>query len=199
MPNQFPYIQQVVKRGTPGAVEQRLGKNQSSWILQVPNPNYKPAPQPAASNQLGIQQAQSPNWGTWQKGNATVSEHSGLINSYYQNYFGRNAQGTEISDWVSTNKTPAQIEAGLRDHPDAKYLGGGGGGGWGGGGEQLMPALERPPTYAPGGESDSIEGNAMGFKRKRSSARMAGLTTKGTSQFKISGQSAKSSGLNIGT
>lgn len=60
-----------------------------------------------------------------------------------------------------------------------------------------MPAAP-PPQYAPGGAGAVVDGNATGFKRKKSSARMAGLTSKGTSQFKISGQSAKSSGLNIG-
>jgi hypothetical protein len=58
---------------------------------------------------------------------------------------------------------------------------------------------EAPPQmFAPGGAGAGVEGNAMGFRRKKSSARMAGLTSKGTSQFKITGQSGKSSGLNIG-
>lgn len=52
--------------------------------------------------------------------------------------------------------------------------------------------------YTPGGAGAVVDGNATGVKRKKSSGRMAGLTSKGTSQFKISGQSAKSSGLNIG-
>jgi hypothetical protein len=173
-----------------------LGKNQF-WINPL-------AQSQSASNPLAINQAASaPNWGSWQLGDATVTEHAGLIDSYYRNYFGRPAQGTEISDWVSTNKTPAEIEAGLRDHPDAMFPGGGGGGGgygdYGGGGQQMPMPMQPPQTYAPGGASDSIESNAMGFKRKRSAARMAGLTTKGTSQFKIGGQSARSSGLNIGT
>lgn len=54
------------------------------------------------------------------------------------------------------------------------------------------------PKYQPGGDASSVDGGATGFRRKRSSARTAGLTSKGTSQFKISGQSARSSGLNIG-
>jgi hypothetical protein len=60
--------------------------------------------------------------------------------------------------------------------------------------------LPPPPEqkFSPGGSSSELEGGAMGFRRKKSSARLAGLTTKGTSQFKINGQTAKSSGLNIG-
>ena len=63
-----------------------------------------------------------------------------------------------------------------------------------------MPQIPEPEPqkFAPGGVGASIDTNAMGFRRKKSSARLAGLTSKGTSQFKISGQSAKSSGLNIG-
>ncbi len=52
--------------------------------------------------------------------------------------------------------------------------------------------------FSPGGIGADIESNAGGFRRKKSSAKMAGMTSKGTSQLKISGQSARSSGLNIG-
>lgn len=55
-----------------------------------------------------------------------------------------------------------------------------------------------PPQYTAGGAGAVVDGNVSGFRRKKSSARMAGLTSKGTSQFKIGGQSARSSGLNIG-
>lgn len=55
-----------------------------------------------------------------------------------------------------------------------------------------------PMKFAPGGAGSALDSGATGFRRKRSSARLAGLTSKGTSQFKITGQSAKSSGLNIG-
>jgi hypothetical protein len=61
-----------------------------------------------------------------------------------------------------------------------------------------MPAAP-PPQYSAGGAGAEVGTNAAGFRRKKSSARMAGLTSKGTSQFKIGGQSARSSGLNIGT
>ena len=56
----------------------------------------------------------------------------------------------------------------------------------------------KDPMFTPGGVSAGVDTNATGFRRKKSSARTAGLTSKGTSQFKISGQSARSSGLNIG-
>jgi hypothetical protein len=55
-----------------------------------------------------------------------------------------------------------------------------------------------PQMFAPGGAGAGVDGNAAGFRRKKSSARMAGMTSKGTGQFKITGQSGKSSGLNIG-
>ena len=62
------------------------------------------------------------------------------------------------------------------------------------------PAPPPPPQFSPGGVGATLDGNASGFRRKKSSARMSGLTTKGTGRFKISGagQSSSSSGLNIG-
>jgi hypothetical protein len=72
----------------------------------------------------------------------------------------------------------------------------------GGGAMPPMPEIEtpemQPQKFAPGGVGAGVDGNAAGFRRKKSSARMAGLTSKGTGQFKITGQSGKSSGLNIG-
>lgn len=63
-----------------------------------------------------------------------------------------------------------------------------------------MPAMPAPPEFrfAPGGTGASVDAAATGFRRRKSSARSAGLTSKGTSQFKIAGQTARSSGLNIG-
>lgn len=49
-----------------------------------------------------------------------------------------------------------------------------------------------------GGDNSAVEDVAPGFRRARSSARLAGLTSRGTSQFKISGQSGRSSGVNTG-
>ena len=58
--------------------------------------------------------------------------------------------------------------------------------------------FKEDPMQAVGGPGSSLDGGATGFRRKRSSGRMAGLTNKGTSQLKITGQNSKSSGLNIG-
>lgn len=55
-----------------------------------------------------------------------------------------------------------------------------------------------PPEYAPGGIGAALNNNAGGFRRKKSSSRESGMTTKGTSQFKISKILTPSSGLNIG-
>ena len=54
-------------------------------------------------------------------------------------------------------------------------------------------------SFSPGGSSAALDGGANGFRRRRSSARTNGLTSRGTSQFKIGGQGSRSSGLNIGT
>lgn len=62
-------------------------------------------------------------------------------------------------------------------------------------GDMMKPA---DPMQAVGGPGSALDSGATGFRRKRSSARMAGLTNKGTSSLKITGQTSKSSGLNIG-
>lgn len=54
------------------------------------------------------------------------------------------------------------------------------------------------PMQAVGGPGAALDSGATGFRRKRSSARMAGLTNKGTASLKITGQTSQSSGLNIG-
>lgn len=54
------------------------------------------------------------------------------------------------------------------------------------------------PSFSPGGAGFNTDAGATGFRRKRSSAALKGLTTKGPGQLKISGQTSKSSGLNIG-
>lgn len=48
------------------------------------------------------------------------------------------------------------------------------------------------------GIGTAVDGNAAGFKRKKSSARSAGRTTMGSSQLRIGLQTAGGSGLNIG-
>lgn len=54
------------------------------------------------------------------------------------------------------------------------------------------------PKFSPGGSGFGTDSGLTSFRRKRSSRALAGLTTKGPGQLKISGQSSKSSGLNIG-
>ena len=63
---------------------------------------------------------------------------------------------------------------------------------------EIKPAEPDPPMFMPGGAGTAVGGNAAGMRRKKSSGRLAGLTSKGPGQFKITGQSGKSSGLNIG-
>lgn len=59
------------------------------------------------------------------------------------------------------------------------------------------PAAD-PFMMGPGGMSSDLDGSAKGFRKNRSSARKAGMTTKGTGQFKISMAQGAKSGLNIG-
>jgi len=47
---------------------------------------------------------------------ATVSENGNQIRNYYEQYLGRPAKDSEVSDWVGTGKNIGEIEAGLRDH-----------------------------------------------------------------------------------
>ena len=124
-------------------------------------------------------------------------------------YLGRNAN-TLLNQKGGMRNKPVNLSRG------ALSLGGGGNGGGGnrnGGGmgdwgssegygwdDYSMPEAPESASaqYMPGGAGSYVDGNATGFRRRRSSARTAGLTSKGTSQFKIGGQTARSSGLNIG-
>jgi hypothetical protein len=124
-------------------------------------------------------------------------------------YLGRNAN-TLLNQKGGMRNKPVNLSRG------ALSLGGGGNGGGGnrngggmggrgsseGYGGDSVPMPEAPESasaqYMPGGAGSYVDGNATGFRRRRSSARISGLTSKGTSQFKIGGQTARSSGLNIG-
>ena len=59
------------------------------------------------------------------------------------------------------------------------------------------PAAD-PFMMGPGGMSSDLDGAAKGFRKNRSSARKAGMTTKGTGQFKNSMAQGTKTGLNIG-
>jgi hypothetical protein len=124
-------------------------------------------------------------------------------------YLGRNAN-TLLNQKGGMRNKPVNLSRG------ALSLGGGGNGGGGnrngggmggrgssegyGGDSVSMPEAPESASaqYMPGGAGSYVDGNATGFRRRRSSARISGLTSKGTSQFKIGGQTARSSGLNIG-
>ena len=124
-------------------------------------------------------------------------------------YHGRNANSLLNQKGGMRNKS-VNLSGG------ALSLGGGGNGGGGnrngggmggrgssegyGGDSVSMPEAPGSASaqYMPGGTGSYVDGNATGFRRRRSSARTAGLTSKGTSQFKIGGQTSRSSGLNIG-
>ena len=124
-------------------------------------------------------------------------------------YLGRNAN-TLLNQKSEMRNRPLNLSRG------ALSLGGGGNGGGGnrngggmggrgssegyGGDSVFMPEAPESASaqYMPGGAGSYVDGNATGFRRRRSSARTAGLTSKGTSQFKIGGQTSRSSGLNIG-
>ena len=86
---------------------------------------------------------------------------------------GNNTNNT-IDDYENSNKGYEDLLAGIGD------------------------LMKDDPMQAVGGPGSSLDGGATGFRRQRSSGRMAGLTNKGTSQLKITGQNSKSSGLNIG-
>ena len=71
--------------------------------------------------------------------------------------------------------------------------------GAGGDVEELpLPEEEKDPTSINGGTGSTVDGGATSFRRKRSSARMAGLTSRGTGQFRNSLKVGSASGVNIG-
>lgn len=79
--------------------------------------------------------------------------------------------------------------------------GGGAGGGGGGGGGEIPPLTplpeEKDPIAVNGGTGSLVDGGATSFRRRRSSARLAGQTSRGTGQLRIS-PVGSASGINIG-
>lgn len=74
-----------------------------------------------------------------------------------------------------------------------------GGNSTGSGGLAAADAAPADPfMMGPGGMSSDLDGSAKGFRKNRSSARKAGMTTKGTGQFKNSMAQGAKTGLNIG-
>ena len=110
---------------------------------------------------------------------------------------GLNIKGDGIKgDGIKGDGIPGR--PGMPSYGGGSYGGGGGGGGGSVSPVDPAPALSASNTFRPGGPGSFMSQSATGFRRRRSSSRMAGLTNKGTSQFKIGGQTARSSGLNIG-
>ena len=73
--------------------------------------------------------------------------------------------------------------------------------GTGGGGD--TPVLPLPedkidPIAVSGGTGSTVDGGATSFRRRKSSARAAGLTSRGTGQFRNSLKVGSASGVNIG-
>ena len=146
-----------------------------------------------------------------QSGNTTLAGRMAYNKGVDGAYLGRTSN-TLLNQKGGMRNTPVNLSG------SALSLGGGGGNGGGGnrngsggrssgvssegyGGDSIeMPEAPESASaqYMPGGTGSYVDGNATGFRRRRSSARTAGLTSKGTSQFKIGGQTSRSSGLNIG-
>jgi len=82
----------------------------------------------------------------------------------------------------------------------------GGNAGGGNGGEDINQATNVPtqpemtpdPIAVSGGTGSSVDGGATSFRRKKSSGRSSGLTTRGTGQFRNSLKVGSASGVNIG-
>jgi hypothetical protein len=70
--------------------------------------------------------------------------------------------------------------------------------GYGSGGSTAPDPAPSPSQFLPGGMGSSVDSGATGFRRKKSSARSAGLTTKGAARLRINPSFSSSSGLNIG-
>jgi hypothetical protein len=71
-----------------------------------------------------------------------------------------------------------------------------------GGGEAAplpLPKEEKPdPIALSSGTGSTVDGTATSFRRKRSTARAAGLTSRGTGQFRNTLKVGSASGVNIG-
>jgi hypothetical protein len=114
-------------------------------------------------------------------------------------YGGMTSTGTPVLD-MKRPKTSTAVST----NTGGTSTGGTGGTGTGGtGGETITPTLPPPeekmdPIAISGGTGSSVDGGATSFRRKKSSARTAGLTTRGTGQFRNSLKVGSASGVNIG-
>ena len=118
-------------------------------------------------------------------------------------YTSSDGKGNSYGQWATPLKIQDKLngpsiggEAAAPSSPSGGGPAGGGEVGDGAGGPALDPLLKENTSIA--GFDSSINDSVTSFRRKRSKARMSGLTSKGTSQFKIGGQSSRSSGVNLG-
>ena len=123
---------------------------------------------------------------------------------------GRIPQGQQVIG--SYNGAP-QVQVKPQSNVNAGYYGSGpsGGGAAGAGAtsggatgsteEVVMPLPKEEvldPVTIGGGTGSSVDGGATTFRRKKSSARASGLSTRGTGQFRNSLKVGSASGVNIG-
>ena len=128
---------------------------------------------------------------------------------------GRIPQGQQV--FGSYNGSP-QLQIKPQNFVNAGFTGPGGGNGGGnngggdggtggaaaGGGDgdlttpTITPDEKIDPIAVSGGTGSSVDGGATSFRRKKSSGRSSGLTTRGTGQFRNSLKVGSASGVNIG-
>lgn len=129
---------------------------------------------------------------------AAVSASKGVnyynsLNDYLRGLGPSSSQSRQPSAVASTTPTPSAVGSGALPSYETTPLSMGSTTG-------SMPSTptETATKFMPGGAGASVDGGALGFRRKKSSARAAGMTTKGTGQFKIASSLGKGTGLNIG-
>lgn len=145
---------------------------------------------------------------TWNGVNADGRANALTINKPSGDLFGTYSANQKSGEPYGQWATPLKIQEKLKgpsigDAAPAAPSGGGGGGGTpspeaisGAPGGPMEPMKQESTSIA--GFDSSINDSVTSFRRKKSRARTLGLTSKGTSQFKIGGQSGRSSGLNLG-
>lgn len=146
---------------------------------------------------------------TWNGVNADGRANALTINKPSGDLFGTYSPNQKSGEPYGQWSTPLKIQnrnaptTGLVTSSPSFPSGEGGGGGTpsfdGGDGGPMgsMDPLKKESTSIAGFDS-SINDSVTSFRRKKSRARALGLTSKGTSQFKIGGQSSRSSGVNLG-
>lgn len=143
---------------------------------------------------------------TWNGLNADGSANALTINKPNGSpwgMFGANqSSGEPYGQWTSKAGARARLSTGgigSGDGGDASSSPLSIGGGGGSGSSSSSDISANTSSGVPFTGVDSLVSDSVtSFRRKKSKAKSSGLTSKGTSQFKISGQSSSSSGLNIG-